>query len=141
MNYNEAWRNKKFVDFLRLRLGDVGVPASETGLYTGHSLKRGGVQVMRSLGVKDLSIMKWFGMTGQSSYLRYTELCNAMAIEGVPDFCSSSYQPSHVRARADREQPFYDDPFESVVEWIRNGLSVMTDTPLLSLISLFNGTR
>lgn len=55
---------------------------------TGHSRKRGGVQMLRFLCVKDSYIMQWFDMFGDEAYLRYIESINNLQDVMVPDFCS-----------------------------------------------------
>lgn len=62
--HHEAWPNKKFVSFLQSRLSSIGVPQELSKFYTGHSIKRGRVQLLRLLQVRDTSFMKWFEMTG-----------------------------------------------------------------------------
>lgn len=52
-----AWQVSSFTNFFRSRLQSLGVGQDDTGMYTGHSLKRGSVQLYRSLGYEDEYIM------------------------------------------------------------------------------------
>ena len=54
-----AWNRKSFLEFFHARLRIIGIPDLDLLSFTGHSMKRRGVQVLRFLGVKDRTIMDW----------------------------------------------------------------------------------
>ena len=61
------WSTHDYTEFLRMRLRMCGVGAGVTELYSAHSLKRGCVQLYRSLGVRDKNVMKIIQMTGPNA--------------------------------------------------------------------------
>ncbi len=65
LEHKKPWERRYFTDFLHNRLLSIGIPPSDVKCITSHSLKRGGVQLLRFLGVKDQSIMTRFNMTGE----------------------------------------------------------------------------
>ena len=116
--HDVPWTRKKFQDWMRSRLQCIGIPSEDTEFLTGHSLKRGGVQLLRMLGLKDKSIMTWFGMTGEGAYLRYTEICNNTKILEPPDFASSTAQKEHSDARTSREKVIQEIHYTDVMDWL-----------------------
>eukprot|EP00171_Calliarthron_tuberculosum_P004541 IDg4541t1 len=71
--HHDPWSRKDLLQFLSNLCKSLGVGSSRARQYTGHSAKRGGVKLLRFLGFTDAFVMRWFKMTGQQAYLRYTE--------------------------------------------------------------------
>lgn len=94
---HEPWSRKSFVDFMQTRFSEIGIGSGIVRAHTGHSPKRGGIQLLRALGCKDLFITNWFGMTGQDAYVRYTEGFNDASGMPVPDFASTAAMLAHAR--------------------------------------------
>lgn len=118
MILEEPWPRKSFVSFMQERFRDIGFGSGVLNAHTGHSPKRGGVQLLRFLGCKDTFIMKWFGMTGQIAYLRYTEGFNDARGTAVPDFASSSDLQAHAIALKDLEQVLESEDMNEVSDWL-----------------------
>lgn len=57
----------KFTTFFRVRLARIGIGPSGLVMYSGHSIKRGSVQLYRSLGLLDENIIEKVQMTGQNA--------------------------------------------------------------------------
>lgn len=87
----------KFKDFLRARLLSIGIGEANTKLYTGHSLKRGSVQLYRSLGLLDEYIMQLIGMTGPNAYANYCAAYNDCAPVELPRFSSVEEYIKHAK--------------------------------------------
>ena len=81
------------------------------------------MQLLRFLGVADASIMKWFGMTGEGAYLRYTELCNKMETLDVPGFASFDALLSHADARRTLDDFLDEEYLTDVAEWLSTSAS------------------
>ena len=88
--HDMPWTRKKYQDWMRSRLQCIEIPCGDTEFLAGNSLKQDGVQLMHMLGLKEISIITWFGMTGEGAYLRCTEICNNTKILEPPDFESST---------------------------------------------------
>ena len=78
-----------------------------------HSARRGGIQLLRYLEVKDSCVMRCFGIKGEQAYLRYIELCNKGEELSVPDFCSGNSILSHAQASSKK---FYIMERKSLVD-------------------------
>lgn len=115
---HEPWSRKSFVACMQGRFAEIGIGSGIARSHTGHSPKRGGVQILRFLGCKDLFIMNWFGMTGQTAYLRYTEGFNDAAGVPVPDFASSEAMLAHARARTSLEDSLQANEESQVRDWL-----------------------
>lgn len=116
--FHEARSRKSFVNFVQGRFTEIGVGSSTVQAHTGHSLKRGGVQLLGFLGCKDLFIINWFGMTGQTAYLRYTEGYNDASGVRVPDFAFSEAMLAHARARYMVEDIMNLEEGNQVRDWL-----------------------
>lgn len=88
INCDKPWSAKGFKDFLRSRLNSIGVGPSDCERFSGHSIKRGSVQLYRSLGVRDEMIMEIIQMTGNHAYANYCAAYNDCAPEDIPRFTS-----------------------------------------------------
>ena len=73
----------RFTKIMRQRISCIVIGSAG---YSGHSIKRGSVQLYRSLGLKDEYIMKKVQMVGTNAYLRYCEAFNDCAPEELPRF-------------------------------------------------------
>ena len=82
------WSAKKFTDFLRKRLISIGIGTEDVLMYSGHSIKRGSVQLYRSLGMHDEAIMEKIQMSGQHAYANYCAAYNDCAPPSLPRFNS-----------------------------------------------------
>lgn len=116
--HHEAWPRISFVEFMQDRFEKIGQGRGFVKAHTGHSPKRGGVQLLRFLGVKDMHIMKWFGMTGQGAYLRYTEGYNDLEGITVPDFSSIDDLEAHARSRRELDQILDNEDSRRVADWL-----------------------
>lgn len=95
--HHHPWSNKDFVKFMRSRLIAVGIAPVSAKMFTGHSLKRGCVQLLRTLGMKNEAIMRRIKMAGTNAYLRYTEAFNDSCPTQLPDFRNREAIESHVK--------------------------------------------
>ena len=86
MDVNRQWSTHDFTTFFRLRLRMCGVGAGVVDLYSAHSLKRGCVQLYRSLGLRDENIMEIIQMTGPNAYTNYCAAYNDCAPSSLPRF-------------------------------------------------------
>jgi hypothetical protein len=86
LDFGRSWDPKTFIDYMRQRLILAGEGSGNVRYFTGHSIKRGSVQLYRTLGVSDTWIMRRIHMTGEYAYLRYTEAFNDAAPIPVPEF-------------------------------------------------------
>ena len=73
---DKPWSVSNFQDFFRARLRLCGVGDEDTVWYTGHSIKRGTVQLYRSLGVRDEQVRERIQITGPNAYANYTAAYN-----------------------------------------------------------------
>lgn len=86
INTSVPWSVSNFTSFLRKRLFQIGVGSSDVDMYTGHSIKRGNVQLYRSLGYRDDYIMQKIQMTGFKAYANYCEAYNDCNPASMPNF-------------------------------------------------------
>jgi hypothetical protein len=77
---------KKFIQYIRDRLILTGEGEGNARCFTGHSIKRGSVQLYRTMGVSDSWIMRRINKSGEYAYLRYTEAFNDAAPIPIPEF-------------------------------------------------------
>ncbi len=82
----KPWSVHDFTEFMRKRLRMCGVGPGSVTLYSGHSLKRGSVQLYRSLGIRDEQIMEINQMIGTNSYANYCAAYNDCAPTDLPRF-------------------------------------------------------
>jgi len=105
---NEPWPVGMFTQFLRARLRLCGVGPADVEKYSGHSLKRGAVQLYRSLGIRDEQVMSIIQMTGPNAYANYCSAYNDCSPGEVPRFKNIEdflRHPDTVnRERADEEE-------------------------------------
>lgn len=119
LKYCTPWSKKHFESFMARRFVSLGIGQSIARTYTGHSGKRGGVQLLRFLGCKDIFIMNWFGMTGSGAYLRYTEAFNDLTGTAVPDFASIESLFAHARARQALDTADKEDSSHVISDWLQ----------------------
>ena len=95
LNPRKPWSNKCYTAFMRERLSEIGVGAGNLPMYSGHSLKRGCVQLYRSMHVRDEQIMDIIQMSGPNAYYNYTVSYNTCAPPDLPGFDSVDEYISH----------------------------------------------
>lgn len=93
---DRPWQVKEFTKFLRDRLRMCGVGKDDVLLYSGHSLKRGCIQLWRSLGLRDEQIMEIVQMCGTNAYANYCEVFNDCAPNDIPRFTNLQDMINHV---------------------------------------------
>lgn len=122
--HHEHWPNKEFVAFMRRRMVGIGIASARAILFTGHSLKRGSVQLLRTLELKDEYVMRRIKMEGGPSYLRYIAAFNASGAPSIPDFASIEEMKSHMR-ECDRRKSVMGNAkqFELIADWIEEKVS------------------
>lgn len=101
--HHQIWANKDFVSFMRGRLISCGMAPTTARLFTGNSLKRGCVQLLRALGVKNEEVMRRIKMEGPRAYLRYTEAFNDSAPPPLPGFTSTEAPKAHMQSSYKRK--------------------------------------
>lgn len=110
---------KKFKDFLRVRLLDIGVGRADTIEYTGHSLKRGSVQLYRSLNLRDEQVTETIQMKGPHAYANCCAAYNDCAPPNLPCFSSASNYIAHAEKIATESDWIHDsDAFEEFMKEI-----------------------
>jgi hypothetical protein len=72
LDYDRPWDAKTFIQYMRESLILAGEGEGNARYFTGHSIKRGSVQLYRTMGVTNNWIMRRIYMTGEYAYLRYT---------------------------------------------------------------------
>ena len=91
----KPWNSKKFKIHLQKRLSAIGIGDADLEMYSGHSIKRGSVQLYRSLGLRDEAIMEIIQMSGQNAYANYCAAYNDCAPKSLPRFASVSEYIKH----------------------------------------------
>lgn len=86
INPQIPWSSSKFTAFFRSRLQEIGASSGDLQIYSGNSIKRGCVQLYRSLNVKDEQIMEIIQMKVQNAYSNYTAAYNGYAPSDLPRF-------------------------------------------------------
>lgn len=124
MLHHEHWPNNEFVAFMRRSLVVIGIAPARANLCTGHSLKRGSVQLLRTLGLKDLDIIRRIKMEGGRAYLRYAAAFNEFAPPPVPDFSCIEDMEAHMRECYRRRSMMGNaEQFDRIEEWISQELA------------------
>lgn len=95
----------------------MGMGRASAQANTGHSLKRGGVQLFRLLGAKDSQIKQWFGMTGNGAYPRYTEGLKYLGGADAPAFHSIEGLRSHSDALTRVNRPLEEEDINGMFHW------------------------
>ena len=116
--HHTPYSRKTLLNFLQSRSMTLGYGVRRAKRFTGHSAKRGGVQLMRFLGCTDLYIMNWFKMSGQKAYIRYTEGFNDLSGLNVPAFHSTEALQSHARAASKIEEIMEEVHLSDVEDWL-----------------------
>jgi hypothetical protein len=86
VRYSQKWDHKSFTAYMRDRLRKIGQGSDVSMRFSGHSIKRGSVQLYRKIGMSDVWIMQRINMVGEGAYTRYTEMYNEVAPMPVPHF-------------------------------------------------------
>jgi hypothetical protein len=86
VRHTQKWDHKSFTTYMRERLRKIGQGSDVVTRFSGHSIKRGAVQLYRKLGMSDVWIMQRINMVGEGAYTRYTEMYNDAAPIPVPTF-------------------------------------------------------
>ena len=111
--------SNRFSKLMRLRLTSIGIGERDVRMYSGHSIKRGAVQLYRSLGLKDEYIMKKVQMVGANAYLRYCEAFNDCAPEELPRFSGVQDYISHAsRIHKERQMFLNGDEYAKYMAYI-----------------------
>lgn len=100
LKYEKPMSCHRFVCFMRSRLELIGIGCDDVGAYTGYSLKRGSVQLHRSLGYMDEFIMRKIGMVGPNAYANYCATYNDYSPGELPRFNSWKHMVHHAEAIA-----------------------------------------
>ena len=109
----------RFRKLMRGRLTSIGIGEGDIKMYSGHSIKRGAVQLYRSLGLKDEYIMKKVQMVGANAYLRYCEAFNDCAPEELPRFSGVQDYISHAsRIHKERQMYLTRDEYSKYMSYI-----------------------
>ena len=88
IDHNKHWTSDSFSNLMQERFRTLGVGMDDSKMYTGHSLKRGCVQLYRSLNVRDEQIREIIQMRGAKAGLNYCIMYNDCAPPELPQFCS-----------------------------------------------------
>jgi hypothetical protein len=88
VNCIRPWDHKSFFQYMRGRLRNIGLGSDIAARFSGHSIKRGSVQLYRKIGMTDVWIMQRINMVGEGAYTRYTEMYNDAVPVPVPTFAS-----------------------------------------------------
>lgn len=99
----------KFTAILRNRLRQIGVGKSDSEMYTGHSIKRGSVQLYRSLGLRDEFVMQKIQMSGYRAYANYCAAYNNCRENDLPRFTNVKDYIEHAAQIAVESDIVYDD--------------------------------
>ena len=112
------WSTHDFTEFLRKRLRLCGVGSGVTELYSAHSLKRGAVQLYRSLGVRDENIMEIIQMSGPNAYANYCAAYNDCSPSSIPRFTNLSDFLKHAKTliEEDKTRKDHAEHFEYEIE-------------------------
>ena len=116
--HDEPWTKRSYIEFMRIRLQSICISPVHATSVTGHSGRRGGVQLLRFLGVKDVCIMNWFGMKGGQSYIRYTDICSQNDDTPLPDFNSSDSLLAHANNTRNIQPISEIHSYVEVQEWL-----------------------
>lgn len=85
INQGAGWSSSKFTAFLRERPDPISVASADVKIYSGHSLKRGYVQLYRSLNVCNERIMKLFKIKFTTSTATIRQLLMILHHRIYPD--------------------------------------------------------
>lgn len=118
MILSDSWPRKLFVQFMTSTFIEIGIGSGIMKAHSGHSPKRGRVQQLRFLVCKDSYIMRWFGMTGQMAYLRYTKSFNNVCGTPVPDFAPTDDMISHAQNRTYITDFLASEKCNEVCDWM-----------------------
>ncbi len=88
LNTGKELSSSKFSKLLRNRLEIIGIGKEDVLMYSGHSIKRGAVQLYRSLNLRDEQIMEIVQMKGSHAYANYCAAYNDCAPPSLPRFSS-----------------------------------------------------
>ena len=117
------WSSKKFTEFFRGQLSSIGVGSGDLALYSGHSIKRGSVQLYRSLGLRDEAIMEIIQMSGYQAYSNYCAAYNDCAPPELPRFNSVKEYVRHAETICEESEQIYGkDDFAKFLEHVHTGL-------------------
>lgn len=97
LNFGKSWPVDRYCHHLRKRAMDAGWSERDANCITGHSGKRGCVQLYRLLGVSDTEIMELCMMASLQAYMRYCELSEASSRRDLPKFRDHQSFMAHAR--------------------------------------------
>ncbi len=104
------------------RLLTIGIGPRDVLIYSGHSTKRGSVQLFRSLGIRDEFVMQRDQMIGARAYANYCEAYNDCRPEDLPIFSSAEKYLEHAKHMMEQKEILLDE------QAFPNFLSRMTET-------------
>lgn len=103
VDVSKPWSSRSFTEFFRSLLRMCGCGSRAVDMYSGHSLKRGCIQLYRSLDIRDEQIMQIVQMTGPNAYSNYCAANNDCAAEDLPRFSSVNMFMEHSDTLRDEE--------------------------------------
>ena len=108
--------SSKFTKLLRNRLETIGIGNADVIMYSGHSIKRGAVQLYRSLNMRDEQIMEIIQMKGPHAYANYCAAYNDCAPPSLPRFSSWKSYVKHAETIGMEQNLVYDqDEYDEFV--------------------------
>ena len=114
INTSKALSAARFTSMMRKRLLTIGIGPGDAGMYSAHSLKRGSVQLYRSLGLRDEYIMQKVQMVGPRAYATYCAAYNDCAPNDLPRFASAEEYIQHAsRLMGERNLLLNDEAYEN----------------------------
>ena len=116
IDYTIPLSSAKFNILMRGRLRTIGIGGGDILMYSGHSLKRGSVQLYRSLGLRDEYVMQRVQMVGPKAYANYCEAYNDCAPEDLPRFASAEeYLEQADRLKKEKELALNPEAFSKFI--------------------------
>lgn len=88
LNPSKPLISARFTTTMRKRLLSIEIGPGDVLMYSGHSIKRGSVQLLRTLGLRDEYVMQKVQMVGARSYANYCEAYNDCKPDDLPRFSS-----------------------------------------------------
>lgn len=108
INCGRILKSKKFQNELQGRLRFLGFGEDTLAGFSGHSLKRGAVQLYRSLRLRDEEIMRRMQMKDYAAFMRYTATFNNATPGSIPQFNSRQEYIEYASALLGEKEVLYD---------------------------------
>lgn len=116
----KPWSTRAFTDFFRSRLRMCGCGADAVDMYSGHSIKRGCIQLYRSLDLRDEQIMDIIQMRGPNAYSNYCASNNDCAPTDLPRFTSVKMFMEHSETLRNEDQTCLDESSECIAAFVKS---------------------